>query len=227
MPQQKTATITERRASYPLQQRLKIYSPDSMARRLNQEKTQGKLVVNGVNILNKSCLDKDIILDRMKQRRETHNRVERRRRDMLNGLINQLAQAMPQTVFSEPEKCHRAEILRQAISYIESIKRENEAMRIQLGHIPATVTMETMPSSPSSPSSSSSSCSSSASSSPASSFLPQQQTEQQQQQQPLHHIYQLPQLHQFSQSFSTTSNTNSSNNNNNNNNIEGSSSFML
>ncbi|KAI7848825.1 hypothetical protein BDC45DRAFT_411168, partial [Circinella umbellata] len=97
-------TITERRASYPLQQRLKIYSPDTMARRLNQEKTQGKLVVNGVNILNKSCLDKDIILDRMKQRRETHN-----------------------------QKCHRAEILRQAISYIESIKRENEAMRIQLG----------------------------------------------------------------------------------------------
>ena len=83
MPQQKTATITERRASYPLQQRLKIYNPDTMARRLNQEKTQGKLVVNGVNILNKSCLDKDIILDRMKQRRETHNRVERRRRDML------------------------------------------------------------------------------------------------------------------------------------------------
>ncbi|KAI9496097.1 hypothetical protein BDB00DRAFT_869727 [Zychaea mexicana] len=139
MNQQKTATITERRSSYPLQQRLKIHNPDTMARRLNQEKTQGKLVVNGVNILNKSCLDKDIILDRMKQRRETHNRVERRRRDMLNGLINQLAQAMPQTVFSEPEKCHRAEILRQAISYIQSIQQENEAMRAQLGH-PATAT---------------------------------------------------------------------------------------
>ncbi|KAI8149223.1 hypothetical protein BJV82DRAFT_501950, partial [Fennellomyces sp. T-0311] len=96
-------TITERRANYPLQQRLKIYNPDTMARRLNQEKTQGKLVVNGVNILNKS-----------------------------NGLINQLAQAMPETVFSEPEKCHRAEILRQAIGYIQSIQRENEAMRAQL-----------------------------------------------------------------------------------------------
>lgn len=75
-------TVSERRATYPLQQRLKIYNPDTMARRLSQEK-QTKLVVNGVNLLNKSSLDKDIILDRMKQRRETHNRVERRRRDML------------------------------------------------------------------------------------------------------------------------------------------------
>lgn len=75
-------TVSERRATYPLQQRIKIYNPDTMARRLSQEK-QTKLVVNGVNLLNKSSLDKDIILDRMKQRRETHNRVERRRRDML------------------------------------------------------------------------------------------------------------------------------------------------
>lgn len=80
--EQPKMTVSERRATYPLQQRLKIYNPDTMARRLSQEK-QTKLVVNGVNLLNKSSLDKDIILDRMKQRRETHNRVERRRRDML------------------------------------------------------------------------------------------------------------------------------------------------
>lgn len=79
-------TVSERRATYPLQQRIKIYNPDTMARRLSQEK-QTKLVVNGVNLLNKSSLDKDIILDRMKQRRETHNRVERRRRDMLVSCV--------------------------------------------------------------------------------------------------------------------------------------------
>lgn len=124
-------TVSERRATYPLQQRLKIYNPDTMARRLSQEK-QTKLVVNGVNLLNKSSLDKDIILDRMKQRRETHNRVERRRRDMLNGLISELAHAMPQDAL-DPEKSHRAQILRQAISYIQSIRRENQTMRAQLG----------------------------------------------------------------------------------------------
>lgn len=76
-------TVSERRASYSLQQRIKVYDPDSMARLLNQGKTQGKMIVNGINILNKSSLDTDIIMDRIKHRRETHNRVERRRRDML------------------------------------------------------------------------------------------------------------------------------------------------
>ncbi|KAI9315962.1 hypothetical protein BX666DRAFT_1836529, partial [Dichotomocladium elegans] len=97
-------TVSERRATYPLQRRLKIYNPDTMARRLNQEKTTNKLVVNGVNILNKSCLEKEIIMDRIQQRRETHNR-----------------------------KCHRAQILRHAIDYIHSIQRENEVMKAQLG----------------------------------------------------------------------------------------------
>ncbi|KAI7884816.1 hypothetical protein K492DRAFT_173276 [Lichtheimia hyalospora FSU 10163] len=124
-------TVSERRATYPLQQRLKIYNPDTMARRLSQEK-QTKLVVNGVNLLNKSSLDKDIILDRMKQRRETHNRVERRRRDMLNGLISELAHSMPQDTL-DPDKSHRAQILRHAIRYIQSIRRENQTMRAQLG----------------------------------------------------------------------------------------------
>ncbi|KAI9319155.1 hypothetical protein BX666DRAFT_1431872 [Dichotomocladium elegans] len=131
-------SVSERRASYPLHQRLKVYNPESMARRLNREKTQSKLVVNGVNILNKSCLDKDIILDRIKQRRETHNRVERRRRDMLNGLINQLAHVMPNEIIDDPEKCNRAQVLRHAISYIQSIQNENKTLREQLQANPST-----------------------------------------------------------------------------------------
>jgi hypothetical protein len=77
-------TISERRATYPLQERLKIYFPDTMARRFSdQEKNQGKMIVNGVNLLNKTSLDSDTMMHRIKQRRETHNRVERRRRDKL------------------------------------------------------------------------------------------------------------------------------------------------
>ncbi|KAL1927989.1 hypothetical protein VTP01DRAFT_3394 [Rhizomucor pusillus] len=127
-------TVSERRASYSLQQRIKVYDPDSMARLLNQGKTQGKMIVNGINILNKSSLDTDIIMDRIKHRRETHNRVERRRRDMLNMLINELAQSIPETATMEPERCHRALVLRQAISYIRTIQSENNALRAQLGH---------------------------------------------------------------------------------------------
>lgn len=34
----------------------------------------------------------------------------------------------------EPERCHRALVLRQAISYIRTIQSENNALRAQLGH---------------------------------------------------------------------------------------------
>ncbi|KAG0331678.1 hypothetical protein BG004_001544, partial [Podila humilis] len=40
--------------------------------------------VGGVNILNKKPVDSQTALDKIKRRRETHNRVERRRRDQIN-----------------------------------------------------------------------------------------------------------------------------------------------
>ncbi|ORZ09873.1 hypothetical protein BCR42DRAFT_423235 [Absidia repens] len=127
-------SISERRATYPLQERLKIYCPDSMARRFSdQEKNQGKLIVNGVNILNKTSLDSDTMMHRIKQRRETHNRVERRRRDKLNGLVSELSNSIPLAV-PNAEKCHRAKILRHAIGYIHFMQEENAALKIQLGH---------------------------------------------------------------------------------------------
>ena len=77
-------SISERRASYPIQERIKIYSPDSMAKKLHElEKQPNKLVLHGVNILNKVSVDSDTAMSRIRQRRETHNRVERRRRDNL------------------------------------------------------------------------------------------------------------------------------------------------
>lgn len=39
---------------------------------------------------------------------------------------------MPQDTL-DPDKSHRAQILRHAISYIQSIRRENQTMRAQLG----------------------------------------------------------------------------------------------
>lgn len=40
--------------------------------------------VGGINILNKKTVDSQTALDKIKRRRETHNRVERRRRDQIN-----------------------------------------------------------------------------------------------------------------------------------------------
>ncbi|KAG2214660.1 hypothetical protein INT46_005677 [Mucor plumbeus] len=129
-------TISERRATYPLQERIKIYNPDTMARKLNQlDKQPTKLVVHGVNILNKISIDSDTAMSRIKQRRETHNRVERRRRDNLNILVNELSDLVPRSSVEKSggEKCHRAKVLRYAIEYIQSIKQENAQLRQQLG----------------------------------------------------------------------------------------------
>lgn len=96
-------TISERRATYPLQERIKIYNPDSMARKLNQlDKQPTKLVVHGINILNKISIDSDTAMSRIKQRRETHNRVERRRRNNLvcQLLLNAFLYIISLTIFS-------------------------------------------------------------------------------------------------------------------------------
>ncbi|KAI8363902.1 hypothetical protein BD560DRAFT_403854 [Blakeslea trispora] len=129
-------SISERRATYPLQERIRIYDPDMMARKLSQiDKQPTKLVVHGVNILNKISLDSDTAMSRIKQRRETHNRVERRRRDNLNTLVNRLSDIVPRTSNEKSggEKCHRAKVLRYAIEYIQNIQQENNELREQLG----------------------------------------------------------------------------------------------
>ncbi|KAI9025766.1 Myc-type, basic helix-loop-helix domain-containing protein [Phycomyces nitens] len=122
----------QRRASYPIQDRIKIYSPATMARQLNKQKHQSKLIVHGVNILNKISLDSDIAMDRIQHRRETHNLVERRRRDKLNTLVSELTEVIPPSE-AVSEKWHRAKTLRQAIDYIKALQLENNDLRSQLG----------------------------------------------------------------------------------------------
>ncbi|KAL4208262.1 hypothetical protein AB4K20DRAFT_1915426 [Rhizopus microsporus] len=127
-------SISERRASYPIQERIKIYSPDSMAKKLHElEKQPNKLVLHGVNILNKVSVDSDTAMSRIRQRRETHNRVERRRRDNLNTLVNELSTLVPRSAENGGPKCHRAKVLRYAIDYIRAMQEENNQLRQQLG----------------------------------------------------------------------------------------------
>ncbi|RCH91143.1 hypothetical protein CU098_006420 [Rhizopus stolonifer] len=126
-------SISERRASYPLQDRIKIYSPDSMAQKIQDlESPPTKLVLNGVNLLNKSSLDSDTAMNRIKQKKETHNRVERRRRENLKTLLSELSVLVPRSAKNGGAKCHRAKILRYAIDYIQTIEEENKKFRRQL-----------------------------------------------------------------------------------------------
>jgi hypothetical protein len=89
-------SISERRSKYPLHERLVVYDTESMQRKMEIKSassvpvpnaTSPSFMVNGVNILNKNSLNSEIIMNRIVQRRQTHNRVERRRRDrMVNYL---------------------------------------------------------------------------------------------------------------------------------------------
>ncbi|KAK3817290.1 MAG: hypothetical protein J3Q66DRAFT_183216 [Benniella sp.] len=65
------------RITFELDDVLRKYSPE-------QFKTCKAYDVGGVNILNKKPVDSRTALDKLKRRRETHNRVERRRRDCIN-----------------------------------------------------------------------------------------------------------------------------------------------
>lgn len=76
-PRTSTAGNRGERMTFELDDVLRKYSPE-------QFKTCKAYDVGGVNILNKKPIDSKTALDKIKRRRETHNRVERRRRDCIN-----------------------------------------------------------------------------------------------------------------------------------------------
>ncbi|KAF9578708.1 hypothetical protein BGW38_005373, partial [Lunasporangiospora selenospora] len=87
----------------------------------------------GVNILNRKPLDTKTALDKLQRRRETHNRVERKRRDCINQLIDDLTQLLPTKHLEEvTSKCHRVNVLRGAVSHIKYLHESNEALQQSL-----------------------------------------------------------------------------------------------
>lgn len=81
-------SISARRQTYPFEERLKMYSPENLAKQLEEKETaETKLIVGGVNLLNKRNMDTSVAIDRMKRRKEMHNRVERQRRDCLVSIF--------------------------------------------------------------------------------------------------------------------------------------------
>ncbi|KAG0267110.1 hypothetical protein BGZ95_002909 [Linnemannia exigua] len=111
--------------TFELDDVLREYTPD-------QFKTCKAYDVGGVNILNKKPVDSKTALDKIKRRRETHNRVERRRRDCINQLIDELTALLPKEDDSDMSKSHRVNILRTAIAHIQNLTRQNENLQQQV-----------------------------------------------------------------------------------------------
>ncbi|GJJ68655.1 hypothetical protein EMPS_01001 [Entomortierella parvispora] len=87
----------------------------------------------GVNILNRKPLDTKTALDKLQRRRETHNRVERKRRDCINQLIDDLTKLLPAKHLEEASsKCHRVNVLRGAVAHIKFLNESNHALNQSL-----------------------------------------------------------------------------------------------
>ncbi|KAH8547637.1 hypothetical protein BGW37DRAFT_524198 [Umbelopsis sp. PMI_123] len=127
----KRIPISERRAAYPLEHRLKTYSPEKIHQQLMDAANTKKFLVNGVNIMNNRSVDCSTAKDRLRQRRETHNKVERRRRDILNSLIAELSDIVP-CVNDAKNKSQRAAVLRRTVCYVRWMQSENRNLREQL-----------------------------------------------------------------------------------------------
>ncbi|KAF8928681.1 hypothetical protein BGZ58_009454 [Dissophora ornata] len=92
-------------------------------------KTTKTFDLAGVNILNRKPLDTRTALDKLQRRRETHNRVERKRRDCINQLIDDLTQLLPAKHLEEvTSKCHRVNVLRGAVAHIKFLSEQNTTL---------------------------------------------------------------------------------------------------
>ncbi|KAF9571379.1 hypothetical protein EC968_000645 [Mortierella alpina] len=92
-------------------------------------KTTKSFDLAGVNILNRKPLDTRTALDKLQRRRETHNRVERKRRDCINQLVDDLTKLLPAKHLEEASsKCHRVNVLRGAVAHIKFLTETNTAL---------------------------------------------------------------------------------------------------
>ncbi|KAG0244471.1 hypothetical protein BGX31_009136 [Mortierella sp. GBA43] len=92
-------------------------------------KTTKSFDLAGVNILNRKPLDTRTALDKLQRRRETHNRVERKRRDCINQLIDDLTRLLPPKHLEQvTSKCHRVNVLRGAVAHIKFLAEQNSTL---------------------------------------------------------------------------------------------------
>ncbi|KAL0078909.1 hypothetical protein F4703DRAFT_1796986 [Phycomyces blakesleeanus] len=109
-------------------------SPDS-SKKDKKNKTleankQGAYQVNGVNILNRTDLDSKTAIERIQKRRENHNHIERRRRDLINNTIHEISLVVPNAVH-QGRRPNRGHILKAALYYIKELSHENTVLKQQ------------------------------------------------------------------------------------------------
>ncbi|KAJ1980898.1 hypothetical protein H4R34_002279 [Dimargaris verticillata] len=69
---------------------LRTYNPSQLQQKCDGQSKGKKYHVHGVNVLNRDNLDTFTASRRIERRREQHNRIERKRRDLINQYIKEL-----------------------------------------------------------------------------------------------------------------------------------------
>ncbi|KAK9763133.1 hypothetical protein K7432_010470 [Basidiobolus ranarum] len=125
-----TSYMANRRLKgYRFEDSIREFTPEKLFKNKDSKRSES-YVVNGVNILNRDEVDSLVAMNRIQKRREQHNRVERRRRDLINTAIEELSEIVP-NVQEEGIKYARGNVLRLAIEYIKDLQTEVEDLRLE------------------------------------------------------------------------------------------------
>ncbi|KXN70523.1 hypothetical protein CONCODRAFT_78783 [Conidiobolus coronatus NRRL 28638] len=116
--------LTERKSKgYLFDDLIREYHPPSTS-----EKNKAVIKVNGHNILNVCNIDSIDAFQKIQKKREQHNRVERRRRSLMNHSIDELWDLIPSAV-KEGSKCARSSVIKVAVDYIKLLSDQNDKLR--------------------------------------------------------------------------------------------------
>ncbi|KAK9728399.1 hypothetical protein K7432_001113 [Basidiobolus ranarum] len=117
--------ISRKLKGYLFEDSIREFNPEKLYKTKDSRKRE-IYKVQGVNILNRDDIDSKTAIERLQKRRAQHNRVERRRRDMINSAIEELSEIIPN---AQQDKFARSNVLRLAIEYIRELQAEAHELR--------------------------------------------------------------------------------------------------
>ncbi|ORX87517.1 HLH-domain-containing protein [Basidiobolus meristosporus CBS 931.73] len=117
--------ISRKLKGYLFEDSIREFNPEKLYKTKESRKRE-IYKVQGVNLLNRDDIDSKTAIERLQKRRAQHNRVERRRRDMINSAIEELSEIIPN---AQQDKFARSNVLRLAIEYIKELQVEAHNLR--------------------------------------------------------------------------------------------------
>ncbi|KAI9292194.1 hypothetical protein K502DRAFT_325928 [Neoconidiobolus thromboides FSU 785] len=141
----KDGEICRWKGYYPIDDCLRLYCPKDEESSGKKESTHGedchgeaqhscnKYCLHGVNVLNKENLDISDIKAKIKNRKESHSKVERRRRLQINNSIEEMEKLLPSSYINPNARNSKGLILYKTLAYLKDLQTENELLKSKSG----------------------------------------------------------------------------------------------